>query len=131
MQDSPNPAEILNAVARFLRDVVQPQLSGREAFDNRVAVNALDVVRRQMQQASNPASDPEVAEHARLVALLGRDGSLEELNRVLCQRIAAGEVDLTNTEFVAHLRATTLAKLAIDQPTYPGYERALRQWSPD
>jgi len=63
------------------------------------------------------------AEIARLQALLHTDGSLEELTALLSRRIAAGELDLQTPGLAEHLWATTLAKVAIDQPTYASYRR--------
>lgn len=121
MQDRPDPDELLAAVAAFLREQAMPQLQGQAAFHARVAANALDIVRRQLRLAPAAAA----AEHQRLRALLGRDGSLEELNAMLCARIADGTIGLHTPGLLAHLRRVTLDKLAVDQPTYAGYRRAL------
>jgi hypothetical protein len=87
----------------------------------RVTLSALQLVRRALDLA--PVSD--AAERARLAALLGREGELEALNRALCDRIRAGEMDLSTPGLLQHLRATALEKLAVDQPSYPAYRRAL------
>ena len=86
MQDQPNPAELINAVAEFLRSDVAPQLSGHAAFKLRVGLNALDLVVRQLGREE----DSDAAETQRLSNLLGTSGSLEELNRELSARIARG-----------------------------------------
>ena len=121
MQDQPNPAELLPPILAFLREEVLPKLSGRDLYQLRVAINALDLVRRQLDLA--PASD--AAERARLTALLGRDGTLEALNAELAERIAAGDLTLETPGLAAHLRATAMEKLAVDQPSYAAYQRAL------
>jgi hypothetical protein len=123
MQDQPAPAEILAAVAVFLKTVTGPELAPHTAFQLRVAANALELAGRDMTQS--PAQD--AAEHARLTALLGRDGSLLDLNAELARRIEAGEADLTTPGVAEHLWATTLAKLAVDQPNYSGYRAALAE----
>jgi uncharacterized protein DUF6285 len=119
MQDPPTVTELLEATAAFLREVAVPQLSGHTAFHARVAANALDVVKREL--ALRPAAERD--ERARLAALLHADGSLEELNALLSRRIAAGELSLQTPGLASHLWATTLAKVAIDQPTYASYRR--------
>jgi hypothetical protein len=119
MQDTPTPDDLLAAVAGYLREQAAPQLQGQTAFHARVAANALDVVRRQLSLA--PAA--EAAEAERLRALLGAQGSLEELNRLLCQRIASGAMDLQSPGLVPHLWRVTLDKLAVDQPGYDSYRR--------
>ena len=73
------------------------------------------------QLALAQASD--AAETARLTQLLGKQGSLKELNRALCDRIASGEADLQTPGLSEHLWQTTLAKLAVDQPNYGSYKR--------
>src|ERR1700739_2061365 len=121
MQDEPTPPEMLAAVAALLRETVMPQLSGHTAFLVRVAASALDLVRRQVDL--EPALD--AAELARLRNLLARDGGLFELNQALCEAIEAGEISLETPGLADHLWATTLEKLAVDQPSYAPYRRAV------
>jgi hypothetical protein len=117
MQDRPDPEELLRTVAATLRERLMPQLTGEFAFEARVAANAIDLVVRQL--ALQPAAD--TSERQRLAALLGRDGALDELNRELCARIADGRLTQDDPALAAHLWATTLDKLAVDQPTYAAY----------
>jgi hypothetical protein len=119
MQDEPTPSELVKAVAEFLRQDITPQVSGHSAFKLRVAINALDLVTRQLALQG----DSDAAESARLAQLLGIDGSLLELNRALAERIASGEADLNTPGVAEHLWQTTLAKLAVDQPNYAAYRR--------
>jgi hypothetical protein len=119
MQDPPKPAELLAAVARFLREELMPQLSGALAFQTRVAANVLDIACRELELA--PPAD--WAERQRLEALLVREGDLAALNRELCRRIRDGAVTLETPGLAAHLWAVTLAKLAVDQPGYASYRR--------
>jgi len=123
MQDHPTPAEILAAVATFLKTVTGPQIAPHTAFQLRVAANALELARRDI--TLSPTED--AAEHARLTALLGRDGALLDLNTELARRIETGEADLATPGVAEHLWATTLAKLAVDQPNYSGYRAALAE----
>jgi hypothetical protein len=120
MQDHPSALAVLDIAIAHLRDNTLPDLKGRAAFDMRVTLNALQLVRRTL--ALTPESD--VAECARLEALLGEVGDLEGLNRALCAHIEVGEFDLSTPGLAAHLRATALEKLAVDQPTYSAYRRA-------
>jgi hypothetical protein len=123
MQDEPRPEEILAAVARFLKDTVAPQTTGHTNFNVRVAANALEMMRRQIELT--PAADQ--AERQRLEALLSRSGSLAELNDDLCRKIAYGEMNLETPGLTEHLWESTLAKLAVDQPNYWGYRAALAE----
>jgi len=114
MQDRPNPVELVKAVANFLQATVLPQSTGRQAFEIRIAINALELVARQLVHAD----EDHCAERERLEELLGRTGSLTDLNQELCARIAQGAVDLTDERLIRHLWATTMEKLAVDQPSY-------------
>lgn len=127
MQDLPNPEQLLAAVSRFLRDDAGPALAGHGdsalAYHARVAANMLDTVRRQGVLAL--ASD--AAELQRLQALLGDStpahADLATLNRLLVEGIASGALATEHPGLAEHLWATTLAKLAVDQPSYDTYLR--------
>jgi hypothetical protein len=121
MQDEPTPEELTKAVADFLRNDIAPEISGHNAFKLRVAVNALDLVTRQLRLGQGS----DAAEAARLTRLLGMEGSLIELNRALSDKIAKGEVDLQTPGLAEHLWQTTMDKLAVDQPNYASYRREL------
>ena len=123
MQDEPIPIELTKSVADFLRNDIAPLISGHQAFKLRVAINILDLVTRQLTQEEG--SDAREVE--RLRVLLGVDGSVTELNRALADRIAKGEIDLATPGLAEHLWATTMDKLAVDQPNYASYKRELRR----
>ena len=123
MQDRPSAAQLVAAVRDFLERVAQPELSGHSAFHARVAANALAIVERELALGAQQ----DAAERERLRALLGGDGPLEAQNRALCREIRAGRIALDTPGLLEHLRATTLAKLAVDQPGYSGYRRALER----
>ena len=123
MQDQPTAVEIVDIVAEFIRVHAIPQLKGHAAFHALVAANALDIVKRELQIAPKAESE----ELVRLRALLGHDGTLDALNRELCQKIEDGELTLETPGLADHLWAITMTKLAIDQPKYSGYRRALEE----
>ena len=121
MQDEPTPIELTKAVADFLRNDIAPLISGHQAFKLRVAINILDLVTRQLtREEGSDASEVE-----RLRKLLGADGSITDLHRALAERIAKGEIDLATPGLAEHLWATTMDKLAVDQPNYASYKREL------
>lgn len=120
MMDQPSLAELVKAVRDFLENKALPELKGHTAFHARVAANALAIAARQLEQGG--AADE--AELKRLQALLGRDGSLEELNRALCRAIQEGTLDIGSTDLRQHLEVTTRAKVEIDQPNYSGLKIA-------
>lgn len=121
MQDQPTPIELTKVVADFLRNDITPLISGHQAFKLRVAINILDLVTRQLTREEG--SDAKEIE--RLRALLGMDGSVADLNRTLADRIAKGEINLATPGLAEHLWATTMDKLAVDQPNYASYKREL------
>jgi hypothetical protein len=123
MQDEPRPEELIKAVADFLRNEIAPQISGHHAFKLRVSINALDLVVRQLELEQGS----DAAEAGRLSPLLAMEGSLGELNRVLAERIAKGEIDLQAAGLADHLWQTTMAKLAVDQPNYAAYKKELER----
>jgi hypothetical protein len=124
MQDRPTPVELVRAVADLLQATVLPQSTGRLAFEIRIAINALELVARQLECAH----EAHCAEHQRLEELLGRTGSLMDLNRELCTHIAEGVIGLPDDRLIRHLWATTMEKLAVDQPSYAAFrEEQLRK----
>ncbi|MEA2819248.1 MAG: hypothetical protein QOJ86_1252 [Bradyrhizobium sp.] len=125
MQDEPTPSELIKAVADFLRNELTPQLGGHNAFKLRVAINALDLVARQLTLQNGS----DTAETERLSQLLSRQGSLEQLNRLLAGKIATGEADLQTPGLAEHLWQTTMDKLAVDQPNYAAYRREVERKS--
>ena len=120
MQDKPSAEKLLAAARAFLNDTAMPQLSGHAAFHARVAGNVLDILARELELA--PGFNR--AETARIESLLGETGTLKDLNRKLCDKIATGEMDLSDEKLKIHLIKTTMGKLAIDQPRYQGYKTA-------
>ncbi len=131
MQDPPSAAELVRAVAAFLRDEALPALEGRNAYLARVSANTLEIVAREIEAAPAAAA----AERARLLALLGRsdddDATLVQLNAELCRHIETGSIGADTPGLLAHLWTTTLAALAVDQPGYSGYRRALEEAPPE
>ena len=129
MHDQPTPDQLLDAVAAFLREQVVPASAGPLAFHARMAANALDIVRRELALA--PAQ--QAREQAVLARLLGADPATEvrQLNRCLCERIAAGALGLDTPGLTDALWQITLDKLSVDQPHYETYRRSLRTDDPE
>ncbi|MES1990514.1 MAG: DUF6285 domain-containing protein [Pseudomonadota bacterium] len=123
MQEQPSAYELVDIVAEFIRSTAMPQLTGHAAFHALVAANALDMVKRELKILPR-ATDEEME---RLRVLLGHDGALEDLNRELCAKIENGELTLDTAGLADHLWAITITKLAINQPKYSGYVRALEE----
>jgi len=116
-QDRPTASELLAAIADFLREEATPALDKAEprlGFQMRVAANALAILEREARLG--PAAD--AREHARLTKLLGRDGSLADLNRELAQQLREGRRDERDAALMDHLEATVADKIAIANPKW-------------
>src|SRR3954468_14091289 len=104
-QDRPTAAELLSAIADFLREETTPVLDRAEprlGFQMRVAANSLAILEREARLG--PAAD--ARERDRLLKLLGHDGTLDDLNRELARQLRAGERDERDAALMAHLEAT-------------------------
>ena len=120
-QDRPSAGDLVTAVREFLERDVMAATDGRVQFHTRVAVNVLNTVARELELGEELAA----AERARAAALLGHDGTADELERELSAAIRAGALDTRNDEVRAHVRATVREKLLIANPGYlPGESRA-------
>jgi hypothetical protein len=116
-QDRPTASELLAAIADFLREEATPALDRTEprlGFQMRVAVNSLAILERESRLG--PPAD--ARELARLAKLLGRDGSLADLNRELARQLRAGERDENDAALMSHLDATIADKIAIANPKW-------------
>lgn len=122
MHDQPSVSELVQAVKNFIDETAGPNLTGHAAFHARVASNALATVLRDL--AMRPEN--ETAEAERLIALLnaspGED--LASLNARLSEKIRSGNLTAETPGLLAHLKATTIAQVEIDQPRYSGLKTA-------
>jgi hypothetical protein len=109
----PTAGELKEALA-----AVEPGAPGdaRAAFIARVADNARATLER--EAALGPAAEAAALE--RLRALLGMDGDFETLNAELCARLADGRLAPLDPAVLAHLKASVMDQIAIDQPAYWG-----------
>lgn len=121
MTTHPSTTELVDAVIGFIEKTAAPALQDHDAFLARVAVNVLGVVKRELAQG--PALEAESG--GRLAALLGEEGEFSELNSKLCVSIRTGAIDAATPGLLAHLKAETIARVAIDQPKYAGLAAAV------
>jgi hypothetical protein len=114
MQDAPNAAQVLDAVATLLTDDVMPELDGRKRFHVRVAANLLRILEREWTfEGAHRAAD-----QAALAGPLHEDASLEVLADDLVDGIKSGAVDDREDEVLAVLRGIVRRKLSITNPGY-------------
>lgn len=103
----PRMADLVEAVVEFLENDVATELSGRRRFHLRVAVNALNIVKRQLQLHDQLAQTGEAA--------LSSMGVSSE--RELAEAIRAGDMD-DREDLPDALRALVSARLKVNNPTY-------------
>lgn len=96
MYDRPEPAAMLESVAEFLRTTIVRELDGATVYQARIAANLVQIVARQLRAHED-------------------DIDLSDL----ADRIRDGSATWDTPEIATLLWRTTLAKLAVDQPTYP------------
>ncbi len=109
----PTAAELAEALAALDSS---PASDARGQFLARVADNARATLER--EAALEPAA--ERAEIGRLRALLGVEGDFTGLNAELCARLRDGRLAPLAPAVLAHLRASVIDQIAIDQPSYSG-----------
>lgn len=117
MSSRPSLSELAGAVREWISEELVPQLDGDRAYPARIAVRVLEIIAREIELSDRLQRH----ERSRLVALLGYDAELGQLNADLCARIAAGSIDHSDPRLLDHLRLAALEKLAIDNPRYWSY----------
>jgi aminoglycoside phosphotransferase (APT) family kinase protein len=108
VHDRPSAGELLDAARGALGDDVLSELSGRGAFQTRVAMRAIGIVKRELALG---------AEHAEIRReVLTRLGARDEGE--LAADVRAGEFADREGELIAGLRALVRAKLEAANPKY-------------
>jgi Domain of unknown function (DUF6285) len=110
---SPAP-DMLATIRDYLEAEILPALSDDQWFNVKVSLNMLAMVERELRLG--PAANE--AEHARLAALLGVDGTLEELNRLVVLKIRDGSIAPDDSRLLDHLRQATSDALRINNPQW-------------
>jgi hypothetical protein len=113
-KSQPDAAVLLAGLAKYLEDELMPTLDGYHRFKTRVAINVVNLVRRELELGPAQAR----AEAARLAALLGHDGDLPSFNRELIARIHDGAIGLEDKALRDHLRRSVAEALAINNPKW-------------
>lgn len=115
MISHPAAIELSEALAAFEAEPATPG-DARHAFLARVADNARATLTREAEHGARLES--EAVE--RLRALLGKVGDHAALNAALCEALRDGRFDPLDPCVLAHLRATAIGQITIDQPGYGG-----------
>jgi len=117
MNNPPSKEELITSVIEFIENDIIDELVGQKRFHAHVAKNSLQIILRQLklEEKNNRF------EKNRLKEILKIDKDLNELNKILCQKIDDEEIDINNNDLIDHLFKTTMEKLNIDQPNYSAY----------
>lgn len=117
----PDILAILDAANAYFEGELLATLSGYHRFQCRVAINALNIVRRQL--SDGPAMD--AAEYQRLLDLVGVRGHPEDgnapmawLDSQLALQIRNGRRNIDDPALRAHIRQTLHDALAINNPKW-------------
>jgi aminoglycoside phosphotransferase (APT) family kinase protein len=108
LHDRPAMRELLEAAREALGDEVLPHLEGRAAFQLRVALRALGMVRRELAHQNEHA-----ALHAAALAAVGCEDE-----RALAAAIRDGALGERDPRVLAAVRLTVRAKLEVANPAY-------------
>ncbi len=119
--DIPRTDELLVSVRDFLRNDVMEETSGRTNFLSRVAANSLDIVLREL--SLGPVH--QARELDRLQKLCQSEDALDVLRGRLVAELRDKKISLDDEALQHHLRQTVVNQIAIDQPRYSGFKRAL------
>ena len=104
--DAPDADELLAAVVEYLRDRLAPDVPDEHRYHLRVAVNVLEVVRREL--ALGPAQE---RAHRERLAALGVDDDAD-----LARRLRSGEVEAADVRDA--VLASVVDKLRVANPRY-------------
>jgi hypothetical protein len=128
MQDRPTVDELLRGLELLLDEQFIPQLEGAHRYNSRVALNAVRIIRRELQNEERQID----AEWRGLDVVLGpaqRPPTLSEIkqalrdrNEELVERIRAGDADGEQFGALvrAHARDSVRAKLEVNDPGWLG-----------
>jgi uncharacterized protein YcaQ len=110
----PDANTLLDAAIKYLEEELLPELSGYHRFKTRVMTNVLITLRRELKLSAAQAA----TEHDRLIAILGHDGTTEELSLELADAIRSGSLDPADPAILDHVRKSLREALAINNPKW-------------
>ncbi len=113
MEDRPTAAELLEAIWKALDDEVLPLTDFAVQHKVRVAANLCKIIERELRLGPAAAE----RERAALAGLLGRDGTLSELNAAMATTLLTADTAFLPGALDVLMDAV-VAKLAVDKPGY-------------
>jgi hypothetical protein len=113
-QSQPSAVNLLQAVRLFIDEQISPGLSSYQRYHARIASNLLAIVQREIELGP----EQNLADAARLAALLGHDGPIPDLNAELAERIRSGAIGIDRQDLRDHLLQTMRDGLAVNNPKW-------------
>jgi hypothetical protein len=120
VQDSPDAAELLEAIANTLEHQVLPQIGPLVQHQVRVAANLCRILQREAELGA----ESDRSTRARLASVLGHDGPSIELWQELGERIDTSRADDDDSDLHGVVLAIVRDKLAVAKPGYDRYDFA-------
>jgi hypothetical protein len=120
MISHPTAAELSEAIAAFDAQAFTPG-DARHRGPGVVGDTGEEGVAREAEHGAR--LEAEAVE--RLGSLLNDEGDFAALNGALCEALRSGRISPRDPVLLAHLRATAIGQIRIDQPTYGGLEALL------
>ncbi len=117
MTERPTGAELLAIAEQQPTEELVAGPAEARRYRARLLAAATAIAEREHEAAGAPARN----EHARIEALVGKNGELDALRWRLAEAIRGGAFDAAGPErdrLLAHLWATTRARLAISNPKH-------------
>lgn len=106
--DRPTAAELIESVREWLEKDVLPSVEGRLTFHTRVAINSLDIVKRELDTQVETDSV-----HQEMLKELAVDSTAE-----LSQQIRSGEFDNSLLSLLNALAPAIENKVRVSNPKY-------------
>ncbi|MBL0925366.1 MAG: phosphotransferase family protein [Sphingomonadaceae bacterium] len=103
-QGEPSASELIQAIIGWIETDIRTPAQGRDRFMASVALNALGMLRREV------------------------DAPINIHDRALSEELMAGSKSLATPGLLGHLKAQSLAKLRVDQPKYSALAVARAKW---
>ncbi|HDY83509.1 MAG: hypothetical protein DRQ65_01840 [Gammaproteobacteria bacterium] len=111
----PHAQEMISALSRFIRNDVIPQLQPYQQFQSKVAINLLEILRREFH------SRGEISERQRqrLQRILDSEvDDLAQLNSQLLDKLRGGDVTCTDMLVKRHIQQSLEENLSISNPRW-------------
>mgnify|MGYP001388434231 CR=1 FL=1 len=110
---------LITSVKEYVKKEMVEKAKGRKKFLATIACNALDITLREYKYKKHFTR----AEQKQLQLLLKRKGDLSGLRSEIASAIQNKNISLDCEGLKQYLRDSTLLKILIDQPNYPGLDQ--------